>query len=334
MDEVAVLGGGGTYTFAPPPRGRRLSASAVQAALQRSLTASRVVQAPWNATRWRPPPGTPHAEVDRRVGQARAMLDIYDAHAARPRRTPTASSDAADAALLARAHGVAQSTLAGDLADAALHAAATAHAARRRKTYEAWDARVYVPTVDELAEAVDARAAARARVGLRRYPRGGLGARGGGQEAAAAPPLVLRHAVPLTLRDPLKASRVKALEEGALTQPVGCADLHLPASRTRAMLPAAFWSEQALSSTPHGYHLKQRAPLGGEGPSLDHSRVYHDDYTPAHQLARGARGRVLALDAEWPRGKRISVSEHYRDTGSRVLGGAAAARTGDARVSN
>ena len=296
----------GTCRINFPSRGRerRVSSGAVLAALSRALTARTISRAPWNASGWRPRRPLSHADLDRRVSRARETLEAYDALAARPRLLRPPSSDAEDAALMAHARGVAESTLAGDIADATLRAASLAATARRRKQYEAWDARVYAPSVDELAEAVDARAAARAARGLTamgRAPR------------EAEPPLVLRPAVPLTLRDPLKAARVKALEEDALTRPAGSADLRLPLARSRVLLPATFWSRQALSSTPHGYHLTQRLATGVP-ERLTASRVYHNDFAGMESLTCGPRGRLVELDAEWPRGKRVAVGQRCKDT--------------------
>ena len=328
----------------------RRSSSLVRAELTRTLTSAPRRRAPWNASNWRPPAQLAHAELDRRAWLARAALDAYAAHNA-AHRAVAARDEAADARgdaeLLARAHGVLASTLAADIVDDKLAALGAARAARRRETYERWDAHLYRPLAEELADAVDERArerlvaaragsvgataaAAAAAAGRRgssggsvRSARGGGAGRGHSQaRARRGGGLVVRPAVPLTLRDPMKRVLMKRVEEDALMasrSAAGAVLLELPRARARDMLPPTFWSPQALNSTPHGYLTQRRgaaaATAAGAAASAAAAlaRVFHDDFSGCGAV--DGRGRLVAVDAEFPTGKR-AAPRRRRATGA------------------
>jgi hypothetical protein len=307
-------------------RGRR--ASSIQLGdMQRQVAQRRgALRAPWNATRWVPPRQLDPGELDARVTAARDALARYDAANAAPRAVPATRADGDEAAFLATLTGTLRSTVAADVVGAKLALMDAAAAAHRRATYEAWDARVYRPLVEEIADAVDERA--RAAV----FQPGA-----GADQQSRRQPIQVAPAVPLTLRDPLKRVLTKRLEEDALTQPIEHASLVLPPARARETLPAAQWSALALSSTPHGRHIVQRrwgrsaTGTAAKAACVDAAaasapRLYADDFTGAAFLTRDpATGRYRELDAEFPRGKAVAVGERTRDTRGVVQQGLAEA---------
>lgn len=304
-------------------RGRRPS-SIQLGDMQRQVAQRRgALRAPWNATRWVPPRVLDAGELDARVAAARDALARYDAANAAPRAVPAARPGGDDEAdFLATMTGTLRSTLASDVVGAKLALMDAAASARKRATYEAWDARVYRPLVEEIADAVDERA--RAAV----FQPGSSATAAGGR----LPPLRVAPAVPLTLCDPLKRVLTKRLEEDALTRPIEHASLALPRATARDSLPAAQWSRLALSSTPHGHHLlpqrrrAQSVDAAATGSATRRAAVYADDFTGAAFLTCDpATGCYRELDAEFPRGKAVAVAQRTRDTRATVQQGLPAA---------
>lgn len=331
-----------------PPRRTRRSSSVIIAELRRTLTARSKCQAPWNATNWRPPQQDGQNETDRRVDIAREALERYDAYNRAPRRIAfqTEQEDThCDEEVLARSQAILLSTVAADVVDSKLATITTARQTRARERYEQWDSKLFRPLQEDLADAVDdvarerlaARGAAGGRggVGGRSKSASALGSRGTRRGSAglhvhhqhrdANDPandgdeggprhIMLQPTVPLTLRDPMKRVLLKDVEEAALTQPINSASLALRRAQARELLPATFWSRQALSSTPHGYHLSARRPTASAASAQCRGRVYHDDFSRLADLAAGPNGRIADFDAEFPRGKAIAAGVRYADT--------------------
>lgn len=299
----------------PLSRGRRRSSSVVLAELTRALSRQSTTRAPWNATGWRPPRAITLNELDRRVEIAREALDRYEQYNQAPRKLKLAPTDEEEAAFLARTEGTLGSTVAIDIADEKLAFFSKTAAAKKRALYESWDSRVYRPTVEEIADAVDESTAAallapRPVVGGKRAK-----SEGAAQGVVRRPSIVIRPEIPLTLRDPLKRVLVKKLEEDAITQPAETASLALPAAQQREVLPPTFWSNQKLSSTPYGHFLTQRRPTDLHSPAkMTKSRVYHNDFSRFSEFSFDARGRAKEVDAEFPKGKQIALHMRYQDT--------------------